>query len=94
MSPRIAKFDWDDANVEHIARHEVVPKEVEEAFLDPFAIIKEHGIRFGEMRYSMLGRTAEDRLLMIAYTIRRGAIRTVTAYTARRKDRNTFQAGR
>jgi len=29
---RTARFDWDDANTAHIARHSVTPKEVEQAF--------------------------------------------------------------
>jgi uncharacterized DUF497 family protein len=28
-------FDWDDANVDHLARHDVTPEEAEEALLDP-----------------------------------------------------------
>lgn len=31
---RIRRFDWNDANIEHIARHNVTPDEAEEAFLD------------------------------------------------------------
>jgi len=26
------RFDWDEANVEHIARHNVTPQEIEQVF--------------------------------------------------------------
>lgn len=31
---KIKSFDWDDRNIDHIARHNVTPDEAEEAFLD------------------------------------------------------------
>jgi len=31
---RVAVFDWDDGNVDHIAEHGVSPEEAEEAALD------------------------------------------------------------
>jgi uncharacterized DUF497 family protein len=94
MSPRVVEFDWDDANIEHIALHDVVPSEVKEAFLDNDAIDKPFGVRNGEMRYSMLGRTAAGRLLRVVYVIRKGALRPVTAYTATRRDQRSFESGR
>jgi hypothetical protein len=30
-------FDWDEANIVHIALHSVAPNEVEEAIREPFA---------------------------------------------------------
>lgn len=37
-----ARFDWDDANTGHIARHSVMPKEVEQAFAsDPLVVLAE-----------------------------------------------------
>jgi uncharacterized DUF497 family protein len=37
---RAAKFDWDDANAGHIARHGVTPEEVEQAFAnDPLVVL-------------------------------------------------------
>jgi uncharacterized DUF497 family protein len=65
MSPRVVEFDWDDANIAHIARHDVVQAEVKEAFLDNDSFAKPYGVRNGEMRYTMLGRTRADRLLSI-----------------------------
>ena len=94
MSPRVAKFDWDKANLAHIARHSVTQSEVEEAFLDERSFLKRFDIRQAERRYTMLGMTADGRLLLVVYIIRLGAIRAVTAYTANRKDRETYAAAR
>ena len=37
-------FDWDDDNVEHIARHGVAPWEAEEAALDPEGVAIRGGV--------------------------------------------------
>ena len=29
---RISRFEWDEANIEHLARHQVIPAEAEEVF--------------------------------------------------------------
>ena len=88
------RFDWDAANVAHIGRHDVTQGEVVEAMRDVGSIHATHSVRFGEKRYSMLGRTTEGRLLFVAYTLRSGAIRPVTAYTASRKDQRIYEARR
>ena len=31
---KIISFDWDERNIDHIARHNITPDEAEEAFLD------------------------------------------------------------
>jgi len=31
---KITKFDWDDRNIDHIARHNITPDEAVEAFLE------------------------------------------------------------
>jgi len=57
---RIHEIDWNDAMVEHIARHGVLPEEVEDVvFGRPL-------IRRGKNRtYRFLGQTAGGRLLSV-----------------------------
>jgi uncharacterized DUF497 family protein len=84
---RAAKFDWDDGNAAHIARHGVAPAEVEQAFAnDPLAVLAVQK-RGGEERVLCAGLTDEGRPLQFVYTIRRGRVRVVTAHTAKRKVR-------
>jgi uncharacterized DUF497 family protein len=82
-----ARFDWDDANTGHIARHKVAPEEVEQAFAnDPLVLDVE--LRSGEERILCAGRTDTGRALMFVYTRRRDKIRVVTAHTAKKKVRD------
>jgi uncharacterized protein len=72
-------FDWDDANISHIAEHDVTREEAEEALTgDPLEMNFEVG-EDGEQRWSYLGETARSRLLYLVITLRGEKIRVVTA---------------
>jgi uncharacterized DUF497 family protein len=94
VSPKTPRFDWDEANIAHIARHGVVPSEVEESFRDPFQILLKSYYRNGERRYDMLGETVDGRILEVVFITRGAAIRTVTAYTAKKRDRAVYLEAR
>jgi hypothetical protein len=86
---RAAKFDWDDANTSHIARHDVTPEEVEQAFAnDPLVLATQ--LRGGEKRVLCAGMTDAGRALQFVYTMRRTRIRVVTAHTAKGKLRKNL----
>jgi hypothetical protein len=58
-----AKFDWDDANLGHIARHGVAPEEVEQALANhPLAVLAAQK-RCGEERVLCAGLTDAGRAL-------------------------------
>lgn len=77
-------FDWDDANIAHIARHEVTPSEAEEVIAgSSFPLAREE--RGGEERNTELGETAAGRLLVVVWAWRREKVRVVTAFPAGRK---------
>jgi uncharacterized DUF497 family protein len=79
------KFDWDDANTGHIARHGVTQDEVEQALAnDPLVVLALHR-RGGEERVLCAGLTDAGRPLQFVYTMRRGKIRVITRI--RRKGR-------
>ncbi|MGA2046717.1 MAG: BrnT family toxin [Terracidiphilus sp.] len=72
-------FDWDDANVSHIAEHNVFPEEAEGVILgDPLDI--GFDIVDGEERWSYLGETNERRILWVTITLRDRRMRVVTAF--------------
>lgn len=77
-------FDWDDANISHIARHEVTAAEAEEVVRGASLALPVEE-RDGEQRHTELGETAAGRLLLVVWTLRRSRIRVVTAFTAHRK---------
>ena len=80
------QFHWDNANIEHIALHEVSAEEAEQVIdnepLDAGAVL-----RNGEMRTVHLGETDAGRVLIVVVTERDGMPRVVTARPADRKER-------
>ena len=72
-------FDWNAANVEHIARHGITPDECEEAYRNGPMVI-EHQRRQHERRRLCPGETNRGRLLTFVVIERTGKIRFVTAY--------------
>lgn len=79
-------FDWDSANVEHIARHNVTPEEAEQVIennpLDAPAVL-----RNSETRTIHLGKTNAGRVLVVVITDRNSMYRVVTARPAKKKER-------
>jgi uncharacterized protein len=80
-----AVFEWDDANIAHIARHGVSREEVEQAFRNDPLIVVALQQRSAEERVLCAGFTDAGRPLQFVYTMRKGRIRVVTAHTAHRK---------
>lgn len=77
-----AEFDWDNANRDHLARHNVSPGEAEQAILDAHAMLLEIESATGEDRIKAVGMTAAGRVLAAVFTLRAEAIRPITAYPA------------
>lgn len=77
------KFDWDAANIDHVARHGVTQSEAEEAVLNR-AVVLATVLSGGEERTVCAGRTVSGRVLKVVYTLRRGRIRVVTAHEDRK----------
>jgi len=56
-------FDWDEANIAHIAEHNVLPPEAEEACTHkPVALY--FSSRNGEQRFVQIGETLAGRVLL------------------------------
>jgi len=77
-------FEWDQANLDHIARHGVTFEEAEEA-LNSDTLELEYAEIHGEQRMHELGATATGRILKVVTIIRNGKVRVVTAYDASRQ---------
>lgn len=82
-------FLWDASNVEHIAKHGVLPEEAEQVTLNNPVDI-ERQLRSGESRIVQLGETDRNRILIVVLTLREGMIRVVTAFPANRRLRNFY----
>ena len=84
---KLGRLRWDEANIEHIARHDVSPEEVEQACrIQP-------KVRRGRCgRYLVLGRTAEGRYLLVVLAyLGRGEARPITARGMDRKERAIYR---
>ena len=75
------EFDWDEANVRHLARHKVTAEEFEQAIRNGQIIVDYLNVE-GEDRWSALGATDSLRVLVLSYTVREERIRAVTAWAA------------
>jgi uncharacterized DUF497 family protein len=86
-------FDWDDANLGHIARHGVSRDEAEQVVLnDP--VDGGQQMQDGEERFLQIGVTDTLRVLVVVTTWRGDLVRVVTAYPAPPNLRAYFAAER
>jgi len=80
----MVKFLWDKDNIAHIERHNVLPREAEQAILNrPIDLTRE--LRSGEVRIRQLGITDAGRILILVSTMVGERIRVVTAHDASRR---------
>lgn len=88
-------FEWDDAKARgNIARHDLSFETARKVFRDPFALEwmddrEDHG----EARFVVLGM-ASHRLLCVAYSMRGGRIRIISARGANPHERRAYHEGR
>ena len=80
-------FEWDDANLDHIARHGVESWEIEEAFDDRRRVqfLAHSG------RYGYVGRTEDGRLIAMFLERRDGHWRVATARDASQREGRAYR---
>lgn len=88
MSIIIKKLVWDTWNIAHIARHNVLPGEVEEVCRGTYRSYESY-----DGRFEIIGATEQKRILLIILDpeVKEGEYYVVTAHTAERKDRALFR---
>ena len=93
MVKRKTNFEWDKYNtIKNWAKHHVRPFEVEQSFVDKNAIILNDELHSKlEKRYIIIGRTRKNRILYIAFAIRNGHIRVISARDANKKEVNIYE---
>ena len=84
-------FEWDDAKgAQNLANHGVSFEAARLVFDDPFAVAREDRRQdYGEDRYVVLGMV-QDRLLVVAYTLRGTRVRIVSARLAEPPERRRY----
>lgn len=88
---KLGGFEWDFGNLNHINKHFVIDKECEDIFSNKPLIITEDEIHSKyEKRHRAYGKTFENRLLNIVFTIRVNNIRIISARDQNRKERKEY----
>jgi uncharacterized DUF497 family protein len=92
---RIAGFDWDDGNSRKSAdKDDVSQAEAESVFFnDPLIVIGDARHGETELRFHALGKTAQNRLLHITFTLRQNGtmIRVISARDMPRQERRVHE---
>jgi uncharacterized protein len=85
----VSVFEWDEEKAEkNVTKHGVSFEEAQTVFIDPLAIIgpdPDHSS--GERRELIAGHSADQRLLLVSFTERSGAIRIISARSMTRSER-------
>jgi len=85
-------FDWDEGNMmKNITKHGISNVEAESVFRDVEKLIvydKKHS--GDEMRFYCIGKSLEDRMLLITFTTRNTKIRIISARQANEKERKRY----
>lgn len=87
------RVEWDNGKAEaNLRRHGVSFEEAATVLLDPLSATGEdpdHSV--GEHRFITFGMTASGKLLAVAHTERRGAMRIISARAATRAEKRIYE---
>jgi uncharacterized DUF497 family protein len=90
----ITGFDWDSANAEKNESHLVAQSESEQIFFnEPLLILSDEKHSHNETRFHALGRTNDNRLLHVTFTLRKDLteIRVISARDMHKKERAKYE---
>jgi uncharacterized DUF497 family protein len=92
---QVTGFDWDEGNSRKNAeKHGVSQSEAEEIFFnEPLLLLEDPKHSQAEARFHALGRTDDERLLHITFTLRQGGtlVRVISARHMHRKERAVYE---
>lgn len=88
------EFEWDDGNrTKNAAKHGVTIGEVESVFRSGMALPL--GIQIAPkadgQRLGIVGPSSLDRLIQVAFVLREGRVRTISARPAHRKEKKHYE---
>lgn len=91
--PTPIEFEWDKGNIDkNLIKHGITDGECEEPFLDPGRKIFRDRIHSkNEERFAVIGKTKQERLLIITFTVRRDRIRVISARGVNRKEKPLYE---
>jgi hypothetical protein len=85
-------FDWDEGNKEKNKEHGVDWQEIEQVFFDRRLLVFEDAKHSEvEARFIAYGKTSEDRILTVVFTIRKNNIRPISARDSSKKEIKRYE---
>lgn len=92
--PEPIRFEWDKGNIDkNLKKHGVTNEESEEVFSNQTLLVNEdpkHSTKT-EKRYYCLGRTNEEKLLFVSFTLRGSKVRIISARVTSRKEKIIYE---
>lgn len=90
---RASGFEWDAGNeTKNWIKHSVSQAECEQVFLNaPLVVAGDETHSDREARFFALGRTDEDRKLLVVFTVRGDLIRVISARPMSRREREVYR---
>ncbi len=84
-------FNWDHGNEQkNFIKHGITILEAEETFYNPNFISHDTAHSQREKRYKLLGRTNNNKVLILAFTIRNNFVRVISSRLANKKERSIY----
>lgn len=89
------EFEWNEEKAaSNLVKHGVSFEEAKTVFSDPLYVdFYDPDRSEEEERYIIMGESQQGRLLLVAYTERRSAIRIVSARKVTQRERRTYEEG-
>lgn len=93
---KISGFQWDRWNIDKsYNKHGITPNETEEVFLDEdVKIEKDIKHQEQEKRFIAIGKTTENKILFVIFTIRVDKIRIISGRMANKNEKEVYQKGK
>jgi uncharacterized protein len=87
------QFEWDENKARsNLAKHNISFEVAKEAFGDPDAVEWFEGYEAGEERFNIIG-FVNNRLVFVAYTMRNGTTRIISARPATPHEKRLYHEG-
>ncbi|HQF40157.1 MAG TPA: BrnT family toxin [Opitutaceae bacterium] len=87
---KLTGFEWDTGNSVHASAHGVLQVEAESVFFLAPLVYDDTRPGQNEPRFAVLGKSSNDRVLRIIFTVRGTKIRPISVRCASRKEREQY----
>lgn len=88
-------FEWSEEKAEaNLSKHSISFDEAKTVFTDPLYVdFYDPDHSDDEERYIIIGRSQQNRVLVVSYTERENRIRLISAREATRREQNAYEEG-